>query len=397
MKKNVAGLFFLVCFCISSGITAENKEAREFGLSILNKYAVKCGDCWYVGWAKYQEPVAKIYELKDLQRISFPLFETSLDQADKLNGWEFKGKILCNYANGPIREYDVETQKWSKWYTSNRAVEIIIEKRNGVWSTKDEEYKTKISCTDIPKNMPPVSEKSETTGIATSEPNKVLPLLIQALKSIVSADNIDIGNTPNERSMLIDSINGAKANLGDVLKMLSPFKNSVGEINKVCETVESCLSCLESAKSEYAKGGSGALKIREARGKLENLLDVKARGTTPTQPKEPEVNYSEADLITSLKKAQRIITGGKDYTVRWLDVPNSSDRKKILQYLDDAISALNSSEIIARSLSIGEALNVISQCKGRLERDRNSYNQGRGGEKGLRDAYWALRTYLKGK
>lgn len=122
-----------------------------------------------------------------------------------------------------------------------------------------------------------------------------------------------------------------------------------------------------------------------------------SRETTPAQPTKPDITYSEADLITSLKQAHRIITGGKDYTVRWLDVPNSSDRKKIIQYLNDAINALNSSEIIARSLSIGEALNIISQCKGRLERDRNSYNQGRGGEKGLRDAYWELRTYLKGK
>lgn len=52
---------------------------------------------------------------------------------------------------------------------------------------------------------------------------------------------------------------------------------------------------------------------------------------------------------------------------------------------------------MAKSLSNSEALKVISLSKGFLERDRNSYNQGGGGEKGLRAANRALQDYLKGK
>lgn len=121
--------------------------------------------------------------------------------------------------------------------------------------------------------------------------------------------------------------------------------------------------------------------------------------TTPSQPQsqQPDVIYSEADLIDSLKNAQYIITGGKNYTIRWITVPSSKDLKIILKYLDDAYNALNTSEIIARSLSNTEAMNIIVMCQGCLDIDKVSYKRGQGGRDGLRDAYRALKTYLKGK
>lgn len=120
---------------------------------------------------------------------------------------------------------------------------------------------------------------------------------------------------------------------------------------------------------------------------------------TPDQPQsqQPDIIYSEADLINSLKKSQYIITGGKNYTIRWITVPNRKDLVTILEYLDDAYNALNTSKLIAQSLSNIYAEQIIVMCQGYLERDKESYKKGQGGIDGLRDSYRALKAYLKGK
>jgi hypothetical protein len=117
-----------------------------------------------------------------------------------------------------------------------------------------------------------------------------------------------------------------------------------------------------------------------------------------TLPKsDPIQKYSEADLLSALINADYIITGGKNYTIRWTNLPNNNDRIKILDYLDRAGAALESAGEMARSLSNSEAISVISQCEGCLDRDRVNFNNGGGGKNGLRDAQRILRAYLKGK
>jgi len=111
----------------------------------------------------------------------------------------------------------------------------------------------------------------------------------------------------------------------------------------------------------------------------------------PNRPSEPVKTYTEADLIRALKNADYIITGGKNYTIRWITVPNVTDRRKILEKINNAKETLNSAAEIAKNLSNEEALSVISQCEGALDRDLNDFNRGGGGKRGLRDAQRIIR------
>ena len=131
---------------------------------------------------------------------------------------------------------------------------------------------------------------------------------------------------------------------------------------------------------------------------VEKKEDGRSEIKTENRPvTKPTKTYSEIDLINVFKKADYIITGGKNYTVRWVSIPNPTDRRKILEYIDNSKEALNTAAEIARSLSNNEALGVIAECEGCLDRDRDNFNSGGGGKRGLRDAQRVLRDYLKGK
>ena len=133
---------------IQKSESLENKKARELGEQELNKYLIKCGDGWFI-----KRLTAGPYELNKKGDVRFD--ESSLSEADKLNGFIYQG-ILTYAFNGAWREYRDYAGGWGDWQPTRIVIDIYVVNKRGVWSAakSDDAFRGQaydaISCDKVP-------------------------------------------------------------------------------------------------------------------------------------------------------------------------------------------------------------------------------------------------------
>jgi len=152
-------------------LTSLDAEALAQYQNLFDSHYVQCGDSYYTRhtWKRsilcdkgYEnDMVLSILQLKD---VSFFVISHGVGEAEKLNGYEWKGAIGANYKAGRYYEQD---KGWSEWESrlfrlSDSSPNILtVTKKNGAWQfgplynethrNYNPEYFKKISCSEIPQ------------------------------------------------------------------------------------------------------------------------------------------------------------------------------------------------------------------------------------------------------
>jgi hypothetical protein len=117
----------------------------------MEKKVRRCGNSFYT---VYIQPQGNGYfvETKDLDWKVEPL---PLSDANRLNGWEFKGVITLNYSAS--RRFYRDKDCWSSWDERdgyyNDDIGTYVEKRSGKWGAGySPDYAVAPVCSAIPEN-----------------------------------------------------------------------------------------------------------------------------------------------------------------------------------------------------------------------------------------------------
>ena len=153
---------YLGC-CLSwpfSGAMSLTGDARAAGQRYWETGLKRCGDSYY-GKYSYTSFIIRptrnnnLYQFKNL---AFEVKAETLNDADKLNGIDWKGKSLLTY--DAWRSYSYDFEKWNEWVSGRPLLEgppvvADLRKQKGQWivgngSSSKAPYE-QIDCSDIPK------------------------------------------------------------------------------------------------------------------------------------------------------------------------------------------------------------------------------------------------------
>lgn len=380
MKKTRRLVFGVISFCALIAMSviclqAQDQEARSILENELGNYVVKCNSIYYVNIS------GKIHEIRN--GGTFKINKLLLTESDNLNGIEYQG-ILEFYYRGPSRKFDLNNSGWQEWQETTLQLRIEVERKNKNWTTSsDADFisvsLSKLTCEDLPSIDLLFNKIKDAIKFFQNKPTFALQ---------ASMRTFDVNRIFDELLKLSKIVTNLQAY--DVVARAKRNYDALASRQSYIEAYSTAEKILAEYMGLDVENPPPSVKPNE---KVENNPTI-----VPSRPSsEPVKTYTEADLISALKNADYIITGGKNYTIRWITVPNATDRRKILEKINNAKEALNLAAEIAKNLTNEEALSVISQCEGALDIDLNDFNRGGGGKKGLRDAQRIIRDYLKGK
>ena len=160
-------------------VSKAEKAATRALLTKFDTHFTRCGDSWVTQrvWGAWQDDPGEltVYQFKHLS-VTTP--ETSLSEADKLNGYEYRGGV--DYGAAAVLRtnstQDRQFEGWSEWSTYRSAgygyndgpYRSTLAKRNGVWdfshsfplmpirtggvvrTVATDDY-TKITCAELPE------------------------------------------------------------------------------------------------------------------------------------------------------------------------------------------------------------------------------------------------------
>lgn len=147
-----------------SGTISKNEEARTMAEKVINRYFVKCGEYWHC--LSERLGLQFIRNVRQFNKNgSLSITSQELSEADKLNGYEYKGEFLME-TNGPSRAFVLQSKKWTEWEDTRYDIRFYVTRKNGEWSTKqmygkyepqnplrylekEEGYYREITCGDV--------------------------------------------------------------------------------------------------------------------------------------------------------------------------------------------------------------------------------------------------------
>jgi hypothetical protein len=124
-------IFGVAIFAMSCG--GPDNEALRLGEKYFNERLLKCGDSWFGRHSR------GFVQMKD---VKLQVIKSFLSEADKANGWEWKGhvglnvRIFRSYSHGPgWSEWALGPEARTAWYPSFEHL-VNLTRRNGRWQVE---------------------------------------------------------------------------------------------------------------------------------------------------------------------------------------------------------------------------------------------------------------------
>ncbi len=136
--------------------TALDAEALAEYKKLFDNHYVKCGDSYYTELTVLERNETHKYILR-FKDYFFHVTAFELSEADRLNGYEWRGGGLAKYTAGRFYE---QGKGWSEWQSSfllgktYPLEDVFLDKKESAWlfrsKTNVAELK-KVNCVDIPQ------------------------------------------------------------------------------------------------------------------------------------------------------------------------------------------------------------------------------------------------------